>query len=184
MSVTNTIYSIEQVAKELNEGQNFILSVLNRAGILFIEPDGGLIINPFENKENVYFLSIEGTIYATTKGKQKIQELLKQNKQNDVLNKQEIRDLIKAQGQHNTDLIINEELAELTKAFTKYRRYQIDSDLVGEKDESTLRHNLVEEIADVTICIEMLKSLFALDQSEITEAINTKMRRNLNRIYT
>lgn len=178
MKTSNNIFSLEQIAEDFDQDVQTILITLLEHRMLFITPEGSLIINT-HHQEYVYLIELNNTIYVTPKGRQKIQDLLKQN---DVLNKQNIEILIKAQGQHNTDLIINEELAELTKAFTKYRRYQIDPELASEKDEVNLRQNLIEEIADVQICIEMLKQIFELKQSEINLTIDVKMMRNLNRI--
>lgn len=158
MKISNSLFSLYQVAEELDQDvQSILLSLLNDR-LLFIDPEGHLLVNIL-HQDYTYLLILDDTIYVTPKGKQKIKELLERHS---IINQKDIETLIKAQGQHNTDLIINEELAELTKAFTKYRRYQIDPDLVGEKYESNLRQNLIEELADVLICIEMLKQIFVL----------------------
>lgn len=44
------------------------------------------------------------------------------------------------------------------------------------------RGNLVEEIADVLICIETLKQLYDVDTSSLNDWIRLKQQRELNRI--
>lgn len=63
-----------------------------------------------------------------------------------------------------------EECAELIQAISKMKRG---------KDA---RGNLVEEIADVLICIETLKQLYNVDASALNDWIRLKQQRELNRI--
>ena len=44
------------------------------------------------------------------------------------------------------------------------------------------RGNLVEEIADVLICIETLKQLYDVDTSSLNDWIRLKQQRELNRM--
>ena len=63
-----------------------------------------------------------------------------------------------------------EELSELSQAISKEIR------CIGD------RSNLVEEIADVIICLEILKQIFAVTNVEIEEWVKFKQERNLKRI--
>ena len=63
-----------------------------------------------------------------------------------------------------------EECAELIQAISKMKR-GIDA-----------KDNLAEEIADVLICIEMLKQLYDVDTSSLNDWIRLKQQRELNRI--
>lgn len=63
-----------------------------------------------------------------------------------------------------------EELSELTQAISKEIR--------GKDDRS----NLVEEMADVIICLEILKQIFAVTNVEIEEWVKFKQERNLKRV--
>lgn len=63
-----------------------------------------------------------------------------------------------------------EECAELIQAISKAKRGKID------------RNNMEEEIADVLICIEMLKLMYSLSDSNIDKWILKKQQRELERI--
>lgn len=60
-----------------------------------------------------------------------------------------------------------EELSELSQAISKEIRG------IGD------RSNLVEEMADVIICLEILKQIFAVTNVEIEEWVKFKQGRNL-----
>lgn len=69
-------------------------------------------------------------------------------------------------------LVAMEELAELQKAISK---------LVRNPEESTkplefkgLRHNLIEEMADVIICMDQLKEYYSINHAEIQSIIASK----------
>jgi NTP pyrophosphatase (non-canonical NTP hydrolase) len=77
-----------------------------------------------------------------------------------------------------------EEMAELTQAINKFWRKDLDS---GEKIffkvpvNSQQKENIVEEIADVEICLEQIKYL--LDCSEqVEKSKEMKIKRQLKRI--
>ena len=67
-------------------------------------------------------------------------------------------------------VVCMEELSELTQAISKEIRG---------KDN---RNNLVEEMADVIICLEILKQIFAVTNVEIEEWVKFKQGRALKRI--
>lgn len=65
-------------------------------------------------------------------------------------------------------LVCMEESSELIKAITKAERYP---------GQATKIDNIVEEVADVLICIEYLKMIYNIDQEEIQSWINKKIKR-------
>ncbi|MGL5962660.1 MAG: hypothetical protein ACRCZ0_12030 [Cetobacterium sp.] len=67
-------------------------------------------------------------------------------------------------------LMVIEELAELQIALTRFERGR------GSKSD------IIEEMADCMIVIGMLKSLYDVDDEELREEAERKMKRNLKRI--
>lgn len=67
-------------------------------------------------------------------------------------------------------VVCMEELSELTQAISKEIRG---------KDN---RNNLVEEMADVIICLEILKQIFAVTNVELEEWVKFKQGRTLKHI--
>lgn len=77
-------------------------------------------------------------------------------------------------------LVAMEELAELQKAISK---------LVRNSEEKTkslefkgLRHNLIEEMADVIICMDQLKEYYSINHAEIQSTIASKQARQAKRL--
>ena len=77
---------------------------------------------------------------------------------------------LKKYGRKSQMMICTEECSELIQAITKRIRYY-------KSETINTRENLVEEIADVIICIEYLKMIDAIDQSEIDLYISSKIKR-------
>ena len=87
-----------------------------------------------------------------------------------------------------------EEMAELTQAINKFWRKQmmcgfvsLDEIKAEETENSKLSdekgyQNLVEEIADVEICIAQMKYLLAIREEDINKVIKQKLDRQLERI--
>ena len=73
-------------------------------------------------------------------------------------------------GRASQSTVCMEECAELIQAISKAKRGKLDAD------------NLTEEMADVLICIEMLKQLYDIVDSDINAWIETKQRRTLERM--
>ena len=63
-----------------------------------------------------------------------------------------------------------EECAELIQAISKEKRGKIDRD------------NMTEEIADVLICIEMLKQMYMISEDKINQWIEKKQAREAERM--
>lgn len=83
-------------------------------------------------------------------------------------------------GIQNQSLVAMEELSELQKAISK---------LVRNPEEKTkpleykgLRNNLIEEMADVIICMDQLKEFYGIDHSEIQSIIDSKQTRQRRRL--
>lgn len=74
-----------------------------------------------------------------------------------------------------------EECGELTRAANKMLR-----SVKGEDDEKidpeTARKNLVEEMADVMICADVLRSIYSISDTEMDSAIIEKVMLDLNRM--
>ena len=63
-----------------------------------------------------------------------------------------------------------EEMAELTVAINKYKRKKLYNEY---REQSDIEENVIEEIADVFICIEEMMHLFGEDK--VNAAIEQKM---------
>lgn len=70
-----------------------------------------------------------------------------------------------------------EEMAELTVAINKYKRKVIYGEY---KDSSKIIENLVEELADVQICMEQMQFFFK--DYNIDEVVERKMQKFLSQI--
>lgn len=81
------------------------------------------------------------------------------------MNKDIIERSIKEYGRITQSVICMEECSELIQAVSKQIRG------IGSKE------NLVEEMADVTICLEMLKDIYDIDDTEIGQQIQHKQDR-------
>ena len=67
--------------------------------------------------------------------------------------------------------ILQEECAEVIQAVSKCRRFGIDN---SHKDGLTQREQLVQELGDVTLMIELLKSYYVFTEKELHEAMVAK----------
>lgn len=72
--------------------------------------------------------------------------------------------------QDNQSTVCMEECAELIQAISKAKRGKID------------RNNMEEEIADVLICIEMLKLMYMISDEKINKWIEKKQAREAERM--
>lgn len=83
-------------------------------------------------------------------------------------------------GIERQSLVAMEELSELQKAISK---------LVRNPEEKTkplefkgLRHNLIEEMADVLICMDQLIEFYYIQRPDIQDAIQAKQERQAKRL--
>ena len=73
-------------------------------------------------------------------------------------------------GEEIQSTVCMEECAELIQAISKAKRGKINRD------------NMIEEIADVLICIEMLKQMYMISDEKINKWIEKKQEREAERI--
>ena len=81
-----------------------------------------------------------------------------------------IADSIQHYGKNNQSTVCMEECAELIQAISKAKRGKINRD------------NMIEEIADVLICIEKLKQMYMISEDKINKWIEKKQAREAERI--
>lgn len=77
---------------------------------------------------------------------------------------------IKHYGAEIQSTVCMEECAELIQAISKAKRGKINRD------------NMIEEIADVLICIEMLKQMYMISDEKINKWIEKKQVREVERM--
>lgn len=94
-----------------------------------------------------------------------------------LINPEDIRKLVEAHGEHETVTICIEEAAEYIQALSKMLRITD-----WEKDYQRRRAALIEETADVLICLMMSDAVYGISITEVAEEANWKMIRNLKRI--
>ena len=90
------------------------------------------------------------------------------------------KEIMNRYGIERQSLVAMEELSELQKAISK---------LVRNPEEKTkplefkgLRNNLIEEMADVIICMDQLKEYYKIKASEIQSIIDSKQARQRRRL--
>lgn len=81
-----------------------------------------------------------------------------------------ISNSIQHYGMDNQSTVCMEECAELIQAISKAKRGKINRD------------NMIEEIADVLICIEMLKQMYMISDEKINKWIEKKQAREVERM--
>ena len=86
------------------------------------------------------------------------------------MNKQIIKDAIKFHGADEQTTVCMEECAELIQAISKEKR--------GKHD----KQHLIEEMADVYICLEMLMEIYNISSKEIESMIERKQQREIERM--
>lgn len=86
------------------------------------------------------------------------------------MNKQIIKDAIKFHRADEQTTVCMEECAELIQAISKEKR--------GKHD----KQHLIEEIADVYICLEMLMEIYNISSKEIESMIERKQQREIERM--
>lgn len=73
-----------------------------------------------------------------------------------------------------------EELGELTQALTKYVRYMISDDSLR-KDRIEIQEMIMEELADVELCLGKFKKLMCIEETDI-EIIKGYKEKRLNHV--
>ena len=87
-----------------------------------------------------------------------------------MIDKEIIADSIEHYGKKTQSIVCMEECAELIQAISK--------ELRGKSD----RIHLAEEIADVLICIEILKQIYGITDELILDWIKSKKKRTVERM--
>ena len=141
-------------------------------------------------KYSIYIKSLEGVSArirfqgqkSTRKGDTEMSIIVAKNENliHHTFNKQINNETMDRYGIERQSLVAMEELSELQKAISK---------LVRNPEEKTkplefkgLRHNLIEEMADVLICMDQLINFYKIDRSEIQELIQAKQERQAKRL--
>ena len=88
--------------------------------------------------------------------------------------KEESKDMLDHWGKEDQLNVAMEECAELIQAISKARRYGAD--------HPSVYLNLVEEIGDVTIILEHLKTIYGITQEEINKSIHVKIKRAYDKV--
>ena len=92
------------------------------------------------------------------------------------LNKTDIYNLwTKGEGEVDTIIHCMEEMGELTQALSKMLRDSVPFN-------EGLIFDIIEEMADVYICLAMLQSIFSISDTQINSVCDAKMIHNLDRI--
>ena len=79
-------------------------------------------------------------------------------------------------------IITIEELGELTQALSKYVRY-INSDESLRNSKYEIEYMILEEIADVEICLSKLKNIMNIDEKQLNYIKDFKQER-FEKLYT
>lgn len=76
----------------------------------------------------------------------------------------------------NSTIITIEELEELGQALTKYLRYMFYDNTLR-KDRIEIQEMIMEEIADVEICLAKFKKMFCIEECDLDAIKQFKERR-------
>lgn len=141
-------------------------------------------------KYSIYIKSLKGVSArirfqgqkSTRKGDTEMSIIVAKNEHliHHTFDKQIIEETVNKYGIERQSLVAMEELSELQKAISK---------LVRNPEEKTkplefkgLRNNLIEEMADVIICMDQLKEYYNITHAEIQINIDSKQARQRRRL--
>lgn len=79
-------------------------------------------------------------------------------------------------------IITIEELGELTQALSKYVRY-INSDETLRNSKYEIEYMILEEVADVEICLSKLKNIMNIEEKQLNYIKDFKQER-FKKLYT
>lgn len=91
------------------------------------------------------------------------------------------KDVIKYYGKDDRTTVAMEELSELIKAVSKYKRYVLNSEKYKNDKRYTkeeIERSLKEEIADTLICIKIMQEITGITDEKIEKEIERKVKRN------
>ena len=101
------------------------------------------------------------------------------------MNNESIRKIAEHYGYDAQSRQLIEEMAELTQAINKYWRKHLkcgNFDMFDTLKGSSEEDAIIEEMADVEICLNQVKFLLGIRQYEIDSIIEQKLNRQLERI--
>lgn len=97
-----------------------------------------------------------------------------------TFDKRIIEETMDRYGIERQSLVAMEELSELQKAISKLVRNP--KEITNKLEFRGLRHNLIEEMADVLICMDQLIEFYHIQRPEIQELIQAKQERQAKRL--
>lgn len=83
-----------------------------------------------------------------------------------------IEQLIDKNGRNKELIVCMEECAELIQAISKSIRYEWNDEYAGTFKSN--KDNLIEEMADVMICIQILQSAYGIEDKDLNNTIQIK----------
>lgn len=141
-------------------------------------------------KYSIYIKSLEGVSErirfqgqkSTRKGDTEMSIIVAKNENliHHTFNKQINNETMDRYGIERQSLVAMEELSELQKAISKLVRYP--EERTKPFDFKGLRNNLIEEMADVLICMDQLIEYYQIERHEIQELIQAKQERQAKRL--
>lgn len=93
-------------------------------------------------------------------------------------------DIIKHYGIESQLGICQEECAELIQAISKVRRFGIIRNEHDIMNWMRLSDDLLEEMADVIVCINQIQFIFSITDGQLEDKINEKIERQTRRMLT
>ena len=91
-------------------------------------------------------------------------------------------DIVKHYGIRSQLGIAQEECAELIQAISKVQRHTNEYEDLTEFVEE--RRRVVEEMADVIVCMNQLQYIFLVSDEELSEKVDRKIARQISRMLT
>jgi hypothetical protein len=144
-------------------------------------------------KYSIYIKSLEGVSErirfqgqkSTRKGDTEMSIIVAKNENliHHTFDKQIIEETLDRYGIEKQSLVAMEELSELQKAISKLVRNPKEiTNKLEFREFRGLRYNLIEEMADVLICMDQLIEFYHIQRPEIQELIQAKQERQAKRL--
>lgn len=141
-------------------------------------------------KYSIYIKSLKGVSArirfqgqkSTRKGDTEMSIIVAKNENliHHTFDKQIIEETLDRYGIERQSLVAMEELSELQKAISKLVRYP--EERTKPFDFKGLRNNLIEEMADVLICMDQLIEFYHIQRPDIQDIIRAKQERQAKRL--
>ncbi len=85
-------------------------------------------------------------------------------------------------GEEAQSMIHMEECGELIQAVSKMRRAKAAYIAGAQVDDNAAYYNLLEEMADVLICMEQMKEIYGISDFELQKIVDRKVKRQETRL--